>query len=221
MLLGLLACGDDAAPPAAQHPSYSQANDRDDDRYRDDDRDRDRNDEQPVAGEGGDGASGTSGSGGGGSGGTPDSSVVDGCEPGTAGPECTACSAGEHCAGGDTGARPCALGSWDHDSDPATNCKGQTICLAGEQILEPGDALRDRTCEACPAEHFSTATNSDRCAPWTDCELDYYIASNGALTADRRCRKCPISTSTYTLNSARCYEEGECPPEVVDAGCGF
>ena len=95
-----------------------------------------------------------------------------GCAPGTErqADTCAACPLGSYCAGGETAAIACAVGTWDHDANPATLCAAQTACVAGEFVTAPGTSTTDRGCAPCPASAYSNAPNSERCTPRLMCE---------------------------------------------------
>lgn len=140
--------------------------------------------------------------------------VTDG---GVDGGACTSCPAGSYCAGGAEGEVQCAAGTWDDDSNPATPCVEQRTCVAGEYVLDAGDATRDRQCDVCDGENFTTENNESECRPWTTCESGTRVAVSGSPTADRACIRCLEGSFSATVNAPGCTDWTTCtaPDEYV------
>jgi hypothetical protein len=138
------------------------------------------------------------------------------CAPGTEDADrnpatvCTSCKAGEYCAGGNAAAMACAAGTWDHDGNPATVCIARSDCAAGQYVTSVGSATADRSCEACTAGTFSSATNALTCAVWTVCDAGQFVAVAGTDTVDRGCVPCAEGTFSTGTNSANCAAWAVC-----------
>jgi len=98
-------------------------------------------------------------------GGDIDAESSPGCAPGTVWveTECSPCSSGSYCAGGDSPELPCDDGSWDSDADPATECVSRTSCPSGQRVEDDGSSTADRTCVDCPDGETSVGPNAPSC----------------------------------------------------------
>jgi hypothetical protein len=141
------------------------------------------------------------------------------CQPGThetqpgsasSDPVCEACEAGNFCGGGRAQPSPCADGTWDHDSNPATNCVGKTLCTTGELVLTAGSTVSDRTCQGCAAGSFSSTTNADACTTWTQCDPGSYVTASGDNKSDRVCTGCANGSFSGSSNASACSPHTEC-----------
>ena len=136
-------------------------------------------------------------------------------DPGTP-PACSACSAGSYCAGGVAPAVACAAGTWDHDADPATACTAMTTCVAGQYVLDAGNATTNRSCAACASGAFSTGNNAVSCAAWTTCTAGTYVSHTPSATTDRVCTPCPAGTWDDDSNPATaCIDLLACPSGIL------
>lgn len=122
----------------------------------------------------------------------------------TSPPVCADCNAGTYCAGGAAPKQPCADGTWDHDTNPATACAAWTGCEPGQSVATEGDATTNRTCASCASAHFSTTANAASCVAWADCQPGSYVTANGTATTDRQCAACPVNQTSTTTNAASC-----------------
>jgi hypothetical protein len=129
---------------------------------------------------------------------------------GTSPAVCLACEAGTYCPGGAVDATACSSGTWDDDSDAATQCVAQTTCAAGSHVSTPGDATTDRACTVCSPGTFSTTANANLCAAWASCQAGRHVTADGSTTQDRACGTCPEGTFTATENAPSCSAWKDC-----------
>jgi hypothetical protein len=132
---------------------------------------------------------------------------------------CATCSVGEYCAGGSDPVVLCATG-WDHDADPSTPCAPRTACVAGERVIEEGDATTDRSCETCEAGTFTTATNAPQCYAWTSCAPGEFISTSGSVTNDRVCSPCMTGAYSSAPDAVSCTPWTVCGSGNVEATSG-
>jgi hypothetical protein len=142
--------------------------------------------------------------------------------PGTSAglPVCDACQPGEYCAGGEAPKEPCAVGSWDHDNDPTTECVLKTDCLAGNHVADEGTTTTDRTCDSCEGPTFTTDKNQQACSPWKDCVAGLYVANEPSNTEDRVCEACVGDTYTPDANLSECLPQQACAAGTVQTAEG-
>ncbi len=79
---------------------------------------------------------------------------------------CTACVAGEYCAGGSAPHLACFAGTWDNDADPATACVAWSDCTLTEYMATAPSTTADRDCQACPANWAPLELNATACEHW-------------------------------------------------------
>lgn len=147
----------------------------------------------------------------------------DTCPPGTSGPDCELCEIGTYCPG-DTPPAPCEEGTRDHDANPATACEPWSDCAPGEYVIREGTSTRDRRCEPCEDDQFSTTTNADQCQPWTQCEPGTHITQTGSADREQVCSECPDGLVSPIYNATECRESDACltgeyvvtPPSATD-----
>jgi len=147
-----------------------------------------------------------------------------GCAPGTAVSGVTAsgeticsdCEEGEYCAGGDADAAPCEDGTWDHDSNPTTECVAWAECEPGEYVETPGRATNDRECTTCE-DGYSNDKNAEDCTDWTSCEAGQYVLDPGSTTTDRSCDDCATGF-TENENQKTCTEWSRCSGPTTKDG---
>ncbi|MBN2577223.1 MAG: hypothetical protein JXP73_21860 [Deltaproteobacteria bacterium] len=132
--------------------------------------------------------------------------------PGTATepPTCGACSPGEYCQGGSVPALACPEQSWDHDSDPATQCIPWSFCLPGQYVALPGSATLDQWCFPCSPGTFTATANRPACTPWTDCWPGTYVTSAPTAQTDRGCGECSPGSFTTASNESSCTAWSTC-----------
>jgi len=159
----------------------------------------------PVAGTMGNGATG--GTGGAGGTGNAGGSGDAGGAGGTGGVGGT----------GGTGGKICPDGTFDHDNNPSTLCKGWSRCTAGQYIATEGTDTKDRVCAVCGAGTFSNTSNARMCLPFTDCAANFYVSQPGSTTADQKCSACPNLqfTGYICLPAGSCLFAGACQPGTV------
>jgi hypothetical protein len=133
---------------------------------------------------------------------------------------CVPCDVGTYCEGGTADPEPCAVGSWDHDADPATACKTWTNCVAGEYVMQDGSNSRDRECVSCAPETFSSEVNSPECRSWTTCEAGSYVRVAGTASRDQVCTQCASGTFSSEPNRSECSEWSDCDPGTYVATPG-
>jgi hypothetical protein len=80
---------------------------------------------------------------------------------------CTACVAGEYCAGGAAAPVACTGTVWDDDSNPATACHARKDCALDEHEVSAGNSVTDRSCAACPVDYAAFEVNAPSCLLWT------------------------------------------------------
>jgi len=166
-----------------------------------------------TVGGGGTGAGGTVGSGGTGGNGAAGGTGGAG---GTVGGGGSGGGGGTGGAGG-TGGKICPDGTFDHDNNPSTACKGWSRCTPGQYIATEGTDTRDRVCAICGNGTFSNGSNARMCLPFTDCAANFYVSQAGTTTADQKCSACPNSQSTRStcLPAGACLFAGACQPGTV------
>lgn len=75
--------------------------------------------------------------------------------------------------------------------NPASKaCQNWKVCPAGTYISRNGTSIVDRQCTPCAAKHYSTLSNSARCAPWRNCPggtKSYDATSPPTATRNRYC----------------------------------
>lgn len=148
------------------------------------------------------------------------STDASGCAPGYAGADginCTVCSSGTYCAGGQSEPVDCAVGAtYDHDLDPSTPCRTQVTCAPGEEVAQPGDATTARVCSACPAGTYSAEENAAECTPWTDCAFDEIVKELPTSESQRQCETCPAGSAPIRTNATACNT----PSDLITMGDG-
>ncbi len=142
------------------------------------------------------------------------------CDPGTlqtapataiSGPTCEACEPGAYCPGGPAPRQPCVTTDWDHDADAGTVCVSRSSCVAGESVMNEGDATHDRTCVMCANGTYSTTPNATVCTSWgVTCAAGQYVSALPSATRDRGCQMCEPGHFSATLNAASCTAWGDC-----------
>ncbi len=129
----------------------------------------------------------------------------------TANRACTACVAGEYCAGGTADRAVCEVGvSYDDDLDPTTPCIASTApCLAGTYESNAATSTSDRECTDCAAGVYCAGGSTDpvACVAGTDfdddldpqtpcvavsptCAAGSYETLAPSTTGDRTCTSC-------------------------------
>ncbi|HET7543857.1 MAG TPA: SBBP repeat-containing protein [Polyangiaceae bacterium] len=121
---------------------------------------------------------------------------------------------------GTGGAQPkvCPDGTFDHDHDPSTACKGWSRCTAGQFIAQDGTDTTDRVCAVCGAGSFSNSSNARMCSPWTDCAANSYVLQAGSATNNQRCAPCPTTlpdNQSFCFPAGACLSPGSCQPGTV------
>ena len=123
------------------------------------------------------------------------------------------------------GAHPkvCPDGTFDHDDNSGTACKGWSRCTAGQFIAQEGTDTTDRVCAICGAESFSSTSNARMCSPWADCAANSYVIQAGSATSNRRCEACPTSlpdNQSICYPAGACLFPGSCQPGTVQVTAG-
>jgi len=119
--------------------------------------------------------------------------------------------------------RSCALGTFDHDQNPATSCVPKTVCPAGTRVADEGSAVTDRSCESCANSTFSEEDNAATCVPHSSCGVGTFTSKEGTPTADRVCELCPPGTQANAgqAGCAPCPAGAFCPGGATAASvCG-
>ncbi|HPB95347.1 MAG TPA: hypothetical protein PKW66_05510, partial [Polyangiaceae bacterium] len=113
------------------------------------------------------------------------------CPPGTFGPTCQPCVAGQYCAGGEAAPVDCGSGIYDDDLDPATPCIEWSDCEPGQMETGSPSAIADRQCQICETGSFNTETNAKSCMPWSQpCAPGQVESTAPSTTQDRVCTDC-------------------------------
>jgi len=127
-------------------------------------------------------------------------------------------SAGAFAGAGGAQPKVCPDGTFDHDHDLSTACKGWSRCSAGQFIAREGTDTTDRVCAVCGAGSFSNTSNARMCSPWTDCAANSYVIQAGSATNNQRCEPCPTSlpdNQSICFPAGACLFPGSCQPGTV------
>ena len=150
------------------------------------------------------------------------------CDAGSAGSggsttsdqSCSACSAGQYCAGGTSPAEDCGNGTWDDDSNPSTACAPWTSCAVGSGVNNSPNGTTDATCAACTGDTFSDVNDATACQTWTTCAAGTYVNNTPSASIDRSCAQCPGGTVSTTENASGCTTcPGGTAPNSDQSGC--
>lgn len=139
--------------------------------------------------------------------------------PGTATADavCSACAAGNYCAGQLSPAVPCASGSWDHDASASTVCVAWADCAAGTSITTAGTATTNRACGTCAAGSYSTTTNAASCTTYTPCNPGQFVSTAGTTTTNQACSACATGFFSAGLNATACTAWTSCNADTYES----